>query len=83
MGSDLDRHMDVRQAKPLTEIEQIVHDLNNQVMVIQGNASLLQMKTAELPEIHELAEQILLASQRAAALTKQLVVKSRPAGAAK
>jgi len=83
MGGDLDSHVDLGSDEPLTDFEQIAHDLNNHVMVIQGNASLLRMKTAELPEIHELAEQILIASQRAAALTKQLVDKSHAVGSAK
>ena len=82
MGSDLDSHVGFHKAEPLTEVEQITHDLNNQIMVIQGNAALLRMKTAEWPEIHELAEQILMASQRAAALTRELVDKSRAVGSA-
>jgi len=83
MSSDLDTHVNPAGAEPSSDIEQITHDLNNQVMVIQGNASLLRMKTAEWPQIHELAEQILAASQQAAALTKELTAKAlRPMGAA-
>ena len=75
MGSDFDRHVGTRQGEQAADIQQITHDLNNQVMVIQGNASLLRMKAAEWPEICELAEQILSASQRATLLTKQLTEK--------
>ncbi len=53
-------------------VGQIAHDLNNQVMVIQGNASLMKMKSAEWPEMLDMTEQILAASQRAADLIRQL-----------
>ena len=83
MDSDSDSNVGYRLPE-VTEIEQIVHDLNNQVMVIQGNASLLKMKASEGSEIGELAEQILSASQRAASLTKQLTDRtSHPVGGAR
>lgn len=83
MSSDLDSHAEFPQSEQLTDLEQITHDLNNQIMVIQGNASLLRMHAAESPELCELAEQIISASQRAAALTKQLsAMTSRPVGSA-
>ena len=55
----------------------VAHDFNNLLMVIQGNASLALM--AELPaqDVHAIFQDIVSATERAAALTGQLLAFSR------
>jgi two-component system cell cycle sensor histidine kinase/response regulator CckA len=71
----------LRQAQKLESIGQlaggVAHDFNNILTVIQGHASLLlaQRETTEFTQ--ESAQQIALASERAAALTRQLLTFSR------
>ena len=72
MGSDLDSSIRLKRPEVVTEIERLAHDLSNQIMVIQGNASLLQLKTGESPELHDLVEQILGACHNAVTLTRQV-----------
>ena len=56
----------------------IAHDFNNLLMVINGNASLLLMcGPRDASEITEYAEQIVEAAERAASLTRQLLMFSR------
>jgi len=55
----------------------VAHDFNNVLTVIQGHASILRLKP-ELPdEIRGSINQILLAAERAATLTRQLLTFSR------
>ncbi|MBI4326127.1 MAG: PAS domain S-box protein [Chloroflexi bacterium] len=70
----------LRQAQKMESIGQlaggIAHDFNNILTIIQGNASLLLSEN--LPEITaDSARQISLAAQRAANLTRQLLMFSR------
>ncbi len=55
----------------------IAHDFNNLLTVIGGYSTLLMDGLAENPRLHPAAEQIHKAGQRAAALTRQLLVFSR------
>jgi two-component system cell cycle sensor histidine kinase/response regulator CckA len=55
----------------------IAHDFNNLLMVIQGYADLLAERLAMEDPLRRNAEQIQIASQRAAALTQQLLAFSR------
>ncbi len=55
----------------------IAHDFNNLLMVIQGYADLLAERLPEGESLRRNAEQIRAASQRAAALTQQLLAFSR------
>ena len=55
----------------------IAHDFNNLLMVIQGYADLLAERLPEGEALRRNAEQIRAASQRAAALTQQLLAFSR------
>jgi PAS domain S-box-containing protein len=55
----------------------IAHDFNNLLMVIQGYADLLAERLNEGDPLRRNAEQIRAASQRAAALTQQLLAFSR------
>jgi len=60
------------EGRDAENVGRITHDLNNQIMVIQGNASLLRMKSGEWPEMLDMVEQILTASHQAAELVRQL-----------
>ena len=70
-----------RQSQKMDAIGQlaggVAHDFNNLLMVIQGNASLALM--AELPpvEVHAILQDIVTATERASALTSQLLAFSR------
>jgi len=70
----------LRQSQKLDAIGQlaggIAHDFNNLLTVIRANASLLT-DTAESPATMEVAEEIADATERAAALTRQLLTFSK------
>jgi PAS domain S-box-containing protein len=71
----------LRQAQKMESIGQlaggVAHDFNNILVVIQGNASLLlEAKNLSEAEV-DLAKQIINAAERAAGLTRQLLVFSR------
>jgi two-component system, cell cycle sensor histidine kinase and response regulator CckA len=53
----------------------VAHDFNNLLTVIQGNASLLQETVGEVAQEH--VQDILQAAERAAGLTRQLLLFSR------
>jgi nitrogen-specific signal transduction histidine kinase len=55
----------------------VAHDFNNVLTVIQGHASLLLKKPALPPEVHPPLQTINFAAERAAALTRQLLMFSR------
>ena len=71
----------LRQSQKMESIGQlaggVAHDFNNILVVIQGNASLL-LEAENLPEADaDLAKQIINAAERAAGLTRQLLVFGR------
>lgn len=55
----------------------VAHDFNNLLTVIQGNASLLTIREVDKAELNEHVEQIVQAAERAAGLTRQLLLFSR------
>jgi len=71
----------LRQAQKMEIIGQLAggvsHDFNNILTVIQGNASLLLNAELEPAEKTECTRQILHAAERAASLTRQLLMFSR------
>ena len=72
----------LRQAQKMEAVGQlasgVAHDFNNMLAVIRGNADLLLMDAAQLsPELSGGLKQIVAASERAANLTRQLLIFSR------
>jgi signal transduction histidine kinase/CheY-like chemotaxis protein len=57
----------------------VAHDFNNNLTAIMGSAELLKLELPEQESAHELTSSILLASQRLAELTRQLLAYSRKA----
>ncbi|MDR3460541.1 MAG: two-component regulator propeller domain-containing protein [Verrucomicrobiae bacterium] len=55
----------------------VAHDFNNLLAVITGNVSLLELDETLLPDQREALDEIKQASERAAALTRQLLAFSR------
>ena len=71
----------LRQSQKMEAVGQlsggIAHDFNNILTVIQGNAALLQGLDLQPQEIHDCSNQIARAAERAASLTRQLLMFAR------
>ncbi len=71
----------LRQSQKMEAVGQlsggIAHDFNNILTVIQGNASLLQSLDLQPAEIRDCSNQIARAGERAASLTRQLLMFAR------
>jgi len=71
----------LRQSQKMEAIGQlsggIAHDFNNILTVIQGNAALLQGLDLQPEEIRDCSNQIARAGERAASLTRQLLMFAR------
>jgi PAS domain S-box-containing protein len=71
----------LRQSQKMDAIGQlaggVAHDFNNLLMVIQGNASLALMAEQPPEEVRAIFQDILAATERASALTGQLLAFSR------
>ena len=71
----------LQQAQKMEAIGQlaggIAHDFNNILSAIVGYASLLKMRTDEGSALRSYSEQVLLASERAASLTRQILAFGR------
>lgn len=79
--SRLSLEAQLRQSQKMESVGQlaagVAHDFNNMLTIIQGHAGLLLDKSAQAPELMDSAQAIYFASERAAALTRQLLMFSR------
>jgi signal transduction histidine kinase/CheY-like chemotaxis protein len=55
----------------------VAHDFNNMLTIIQGHSGMLLAKSSQRPELQDSAQAIYFAAERAANLTKQLLMFSR------
>jgi two-component system cell cycle sensor histidine kinase/response regulator CckA len=76
-----DLELQLRQAQKMESIGQlaggVAHDFNNVLAVIQGHASVLALESTLTAAAKESVNEIALASERAARLTRQLLTFSR------
>lgn len=77
----LDLEAQLRHAQKMESVGQlaagVAHDFNNMLTVIQGHAGILMTRKALAPELHESVQSVSFAAERAASLTRQLLLFSR------
>jgi signal transduction histidine kinase/ActR/RegA family two-component response regulator/HAMP domain-containing protein len=71
----------LRQSQKMESVGQlaagVAHDFNNMLTIIQGHAGLLLAKASSSPEVLDSAQAVYFAAERAAGLTRQLLMFSR------
>ena len=71
----------LRQSQKMESVGQlaagVAHDFNNMLTIIQGHAGMLLAKSAQKPDLLDSAQAIYFAAERAANLTRQLLMFSR------
>jgi two-component system, cell cycle sensor histidine kinase and response regulator CckA len=71
----------LRQSQKMESVGQlaagVAHDFNNMLTIIQGHAGMLVARAAQAPELLDSSQAIYFAAERAASLTRQLLMFSR------
>jgi len=77
----LNMQAQLRQSQKMESIGQlaagVAHDFNNMLTIIQGHSGLLLARSGDRPELQDSAQAVYFASERAANLTRQLLMFSR------